>query len=401
MKTLPESPSIDHLRRQAKDLLSQLRLARPGTTLAEAQSALAETYGFRAWNDLKAEAGRLRADAVAAPDGDAATVAAAFDLGAVASPMTPLHHRGMAKDWSLTTATGRWLVSELHEWADARYVDAGVELMEAAAKAGVEVPRPVRTRDGDVVATIDGRRWRVSEWVDMGPEPIKPISEAIAASVGSTLGKLHALGLPTELPVNPWLLRRPSAEQLHDLSTRANAAGMAWAPMVGAALPTLFDLATIGDGTSDGELVLAHCSLTPESVRLSHGDGLLVLDWEYAGPLAPRWELGSTLVQWCTGLGDYSRYAEDDLDAGAARALASAYGREVERASSSRDGRDLGMFTIAITGYLNWVASRVNWAIPHEHSHPIEQQRAEAELPRLLSKLLSRAMLERLLEAVR
>ena len=37
MKTLPDSPNMDHLRQQAKDLLGQLRSARPGAGLSEAQ----------------------------------------------------------------------------------------------------------------------------------------------------------------------------------------------------------------------------------------------------------------------------------------------------------------------------------------------------------------------------
>ena len=58
MKTLPDNPNLDHLRRQAKDLLAGLRDSHPDASLADAQASLAEQYGFRTWTDLKAEVDR-------------------------------------------------------------------------------------------------------------------------------------------------------------------------------------------------------------------------------------------------------------------------------------------------------------------------------------------------------
>jgi hypothetical protein len=46
MKTLPDSPSLDHLRQQAKDVLVQMRGVRPEATLSDAQVLIAERYGF-------------------------------------------------------------------------------------------------------------------------------------------------------------------------------------------------------------------------------------------------------------------------------------------------------------------------------------------------------------------
>jgi len=63
MKTLPENPNLDHLRKQAKDLLAGLRDCDPCASLADAQASLAEQYGFRAWTDLKAEVDRQQGQA--------------------------------------------------------------------------------------------------------------------------------------------------------------------------------------------------------------------------------------------------------------------------------------------------------------------------------------------------
>jgi effector-binding domain-containing protein len=61
VKALPERPNLDHLRRQAKELLASIRASHPTTSLATAQAQLARQYGLRTWPELKAEVERRRA----------------------------------------------------------------------------------------------------------------------------------------------------------------------------------------------------------------------------------------------------------------------------------------------------------------------------------------------------
>jgi hypothetical protein len=82
-------PSIEFLRKEAKDLLAVLRDSRPGTSLAEAQRALAAEYGVRDWPALKAEVDRRLAATPAAPDGLAQALAGAFGLGTVTAAPRP------------------------------------------------------------------------------------------------------------------------------------------------------------------------------------------------------------------------------------------------------------------------------------------------------------------------
>jgi hypothetical protein len=49
---LPARPSLEQLRKQAKERLETLRVAEPAATLAEAQYALARAYGFESWPTL-------------------------------------------------------------------------------------------------------------------------------------------------------------------------------------------------------------------------------------------------------------------------------------------------------------------------------------------------------------
>ena len=61
-RELPERPSFDHLRKQAKVRLRALRLRDPQAKLSTAQRALAREYGFTSWRDLKSHVQRLSAN---------------------------------------------------------------------------------------------------------------------------------------------------------------------------------------------------------------------------------------------------------------------------------------------------------------------------------------------------
>ena len=51
---LPPHPNLDHLRKQAKELLRELKQHSAAVKLADAQHSLARDYGFASWPKLKA-----------------------------------------------------------------------------------------------------------------------------------------------------------------------------------------------------------------------------------------------------------------------------------------------------------------------------------------------------------
>ena len=53
-RNLPTYPNLDHLKKQAKNLLHALQQRNPGLKLADAQHAIAREYGFARWPNLKA-----------------------------------------------------------------------------------------------------------------------------------------------------------------------------------------------------------------------------------------------------------------------------------------------------------------------------------------------------------
>ena len=65
-RALPAQPSLEYLRKEAKQELAQLRSRAHSAQLADAQLLLARTYGFSSWRVLKAEVQRRR-DALGLP----------------------------------------------------------------------------------------------------------------------------------------------------------------------------------------------------------------------------------------------------------------------------------------------------------------------------------------------
>jgi hypothetical protein len=57
-RDLPVRPHLEHLRKQAKELLHRLQQQDPGARLSDAQHTIAREYGFSSWPRLKAHVER-------------------------------------------------------------------------------------------------------------------------------------------------------------------------------------------------------------------------------------------------------------------------------------------------------------------------------------------------------
>jgi hypothetical protein len=61
-RTLPHNPSLEYLKKEAKDLLKELQTQDASLRLADAQHTLAQDYGFASWPKLKAHLEALAGD---------------------------------------------------------------------------------------------------------------------------------------------------------------------------------------------------------------------------------------------------------------------------------------------------------------------------------------------------
>jgi ankyrin repeat protein len=169
-QSLPEAPSLEWLRKQAKRRLEELRHVDPAAKLADAQFELAKQYGFSSWRALKWNIDSLTVDGqlfAAARQGDVAKLAALLDehpnkLYAVTRPyeLTLLH---------LAAQSGQPAVVELllRRGLDVNARDRGdntYPMHWAAAGGHVDVVRRLADAGGDVIGSGDDHELQVIGW---------------------------------------------------------------------------------------------------------------------------------------------------------------------------------------------------------------------------------------------
>jgi ankyrin repeat protein len=167
---LPDAPSLEWLRKEAKRHFAELRKTNPAARLADAQFDLARQYGFPSWRALKAHIDALTVEGqlfTAAREGDAARVAALLDahpekLGSRLKPYawTLLHvaaHAGRLP--VVDQLLRRGLDVNTREKGDNTYA------MHWAAAAGhLDVVRRLADGGGDVIGQGDDHRLQVIGW---------------------------------------------------------------------------------------------------------------------------------------------------------------------------------------------------------------------------------------------
>ncbi|HVL81483.1 MAG TPA: phosphotransferase [Actinomycetota bacterium] len=383
MKILPETPSLDFLRREAKDLLAVLRENDASVTLSDAQRTLAERYGFRSWTELKAEVERRRAADASVDQQLGAELAEAFGLGTPVAPMSQLAWSQTGEDWKLQTDAGTWRVRTILDWITPQMLEDAARLREAAIARGMVAPVPVRSPGGSLVESVQGKRWCADVWLDVGPEPVKPASEEVARGVGRILGTLHSTALPATGPVNPWLTQRRTPDQWHRIADTVRASGAEWATALDDALVHIVDLTAIETPQTDEEPILCICDL---SVRTC-GDSLAVTHWDFSGSFLRSMELASVLSSWSVA-------PDGAPDERAVRALVDGY-RSV---SGYVPTLTLGSFVADIAAWLNWTAGRISGAL--QGPDPEWRRREVLELRGLLARPRTRDHYLRILAAL-
>lgn len=386
MRMLADNPSIEFLRREAKDLLGTLRESDEKATLAEAQRMIADMYGFRTWGDLKAEVDRRRENVPEAPDGLAAGIAAAFALGDVTLPLAPIRYEYMGRRWCLETDLGRYMLSPVFDWINDQQAEVAVDLQERARSVGVLSPVPVRTPDGGLVCRIADQSWRVSEWMDLGPTPVPPVHSSVARRIGEVLAAVHEVAPDTDRPIEgQWVADPPREAAWAEMLKRAEAANKPWAEEFAALSQIVAELLRAREEAPTEGVVISNCDINPEAVRLGPGGEPVVVHWDFSGPMTREWDLGSALLNWAL-------FSGLNLEAG--RALMDGYRARSDHALSLT----LASFSAGITGWLTWTFHQACEAIAPESAEKAEF--AERALRESFDDPLTVAKLSSLLEAL-
>lgn len=267
----------------------------------------------------------------------------AFDLGADPVSFEVAARGEQGRVWRLETERGPFALKELllrQREADA---SADAAFQEAAIAAGVNAPRPLRTRSGHVLAEVGRHQVRAYAWVEL--LPVDQAADPVL--IGSTLAAIHAVHYEPARPLNPWYTDPVGADRWRQLLGAATAAQAPFADGLAGEIPALLQL----EAVMQPPRVLQNChrDLWADNMLPTPGGGVCVLDWENCGLEDPAQELPMVLLDFAWG------------DPARVQALYGAY------ADAGGPGRltGRGAFTMVIAQFGHfWEAAVVEYTAP-------------------------------------
>lgn len=203
--------------------------------------------------------------------------------------------------WRLGTAGPRYALKELF-WDDDQDEDEiswRVDFEAAARQVGVRCPQSLPTGAGTYLCRLPpahgGVYVRLYTWID--GTALASARDA-APWLGDTLARLHRLHRPPAGAPSPKYEVVPTSTDWQAVTSALHREGVPWTGRLEATLPTIEDLTPLVTQLDRAELIACHLDLTPANVMRDRTGGLLLLDWDNAGPGSPEHELAGALMDW-------------------------------------------------------------------------------------------------------
>jgi phosphotransferase family enzyme len=290
-------------------------------------------------------------------------VAAAFGLGEPVGGLQPIQVSSY-ETWRLDTARGSYIVKRLWSGADPSWRqrhEISMELERRARQAGITtaVPvRPVEPAFGWAARVGVHGVWRAYEWVEHSKPAAGEVGERWFGDTLALLHTLYPLGDGCE-PEWRWLGVHPSGTWNRWLTAAARA-GKPWAATaeagLGEVLAVTDHLRQVYETATDH--IVSHLDFGPWNL-LETTNGLVLIDWDSAGPTTATAELGRAVAA----------FAEDDP--GRMRRLVEAY----QVAGGVVAGRAEDLFSWQLTQHLSGLTERIKIALgdltPEDDPSPI------------------------------
>ncbi len=308
---------------------------------------------------------------------DAVALARCFGLGGAARLSDgPVGRGKQGLVWRLDTAAGSWAVKVPLFQPGEDEVRSSTAFQEAACAAGVPAPRVRRTTEGRVFATLEGRRVRLYEWVDLKA----PDAMLDPHLVGAAVAAVHRVTATNTDSVDPWYWEPVGAPRWDQLIEQLAEAG---APFAGRLAGLRDELVALESWVEPPRMPrTCHRDLWADNVLPTADGGVCIIDWENSGAADPSQELGCVLFEFAR------------TDPGRARALTQAYRRAGGPAAVTRRGHF--SMLIAQLGHIT-VAAASDWLEPNPRSP--QRSDSAAWISEVLDEPHTRELLETILAA--
>ena len=192
---LPTHPNLDHLKKQAKDVLRVFRRQKPRWRLADAQRAIARGYGFTNWPSLKTHVEKVRHEQ--RPTLPTAARALETDDSAVAKP-SPTRAEPGSEGCSIHPIVGTWVAdrASAHSGLQVPNEDVVVEFQLTAEEI----------RLTQVASDATGREIAITTTIRAdGQEHPTPFGEGVRLKARWTTSlSLEATFTTSEGPLSSW-----------------------------------------------------------------------------------------------------------------------------------------------------------------------------------------------------
>lgn len=228
---------------------------------------------------------------------EASETCAAFGLGSLRGipQLAAEGWGGHNRVWRFDTDDQSWAVKEVRRELPGGQEPAFV-IEEAAVRAGVAAPVPLRSLHGHIYERFGDYHVRVHTWAKGTAKTNETVTATEAAEMGRIVARLHHLALPA--PARP---QRTGFGPDHwrRLAAARRGTGSHWAEVI---LERVDDIATIEAELTPttgpaGPLMGSHRDLNAHNVLFSDR-GLVLVDWDSAGPTTAQFERASYAVIW-------------------------------------------------------------------------------------------------------
>jgi Ser/Thr protein kinase RdoA (MazF antagonist) len=228
-------------------------------------------------------------------------VLAAFGLPGKIISVEPVDRAWSNRVFHVSTSEGQYAIKELlNPWQEPdwlAWLEEAAAFELCAAQAGIAMPRPITSPDGQIFAEVGSATYRAHDWAVGRPCPDGPVDEQTARLVGAELARIHGLRhVPGRTDVFP-AMTRDTIDGWDALVSRLADHDQALAKQAATAAPAVHRI---------GELV-GRSMIDFSGQPMSHGDvdqknliltvsGPMLCDWDVSAPWPPRQELARTAL---------------------------------------------------------------------------------------------------------